>query len=406
MNNLLKYALGLLMFAFISCNKDNVDDTIKVDDPRDPKISITNNLLTRSLTSTEGLEIGCFEVLYPFSLVDVNNVNYTIADEEDWNEVLQDSGLVIIVDFVYPITIADENGIESTIQNVEQLSEAFSTCLPDGGWSESDFPAYNINESNSCYTMSFPITLKKVDGSTVSAVDEEEYNELLASDQYFFVFPFSLKDENNVTITVNNTDELFNLLISCGGVVVDTAVIDWQTGFDYIGCYQIEFPLNIQLDNGTTVAVLNHQELCDIMLTGHFAGYAYPLSLISPAGQTITVNNEAELQEALNECIVVTEITNSAFILYAGTVADSTIIGGNETCYSINYPISVNAIGNGAVQTLTVNNDAELINIIFTGLYISVDVNYPVSVTLTEDNTVVTVNSNDELLNLLMSCGN
>lgn len=404
MNNILKYALGLILFAFISCNKDNIDNTIKEDDPRDPIVSVTNSLLARSLNSEEGLEMACFSVLYPFTLVDVNNENYTIANEDDWNEILQDSGLVFIVDFVYPITIADENGIQTSIQNVDQLTEAFSACLPTGGWTESDFPAYNINEANSCYTMNFPISLKKADGSIVVANDEEEFNELMASDLYFFVFPFNLKDENNVTLVVNSTDELFNLLISCGGVVVDTTVIDWQTGFDYIGCYQIVFPLNIQLDNGTTVAVLTHHELCDIMLTGHFAGYAFPLSLITPDGQSITVNNEDELQAALNDCVEVMEVTNSAFILYAGTVADSTVSGGNVACYSINYPITITAMGNGAIQTITVNNDAELMNLIFSGQYISVDVNYPVSVTLTEDNTVVIINSNEELLNLLLNC--
>lgn len=404
MNNLLKYTLGLLLFAFISCNKDNVDNTIKIDDPGNPKISVTNSLLARSINSADGLEMACLSILYPFTLVDVNNVNYTISNETDWNELVQDSNLVFIVDFVYPITIVDINGVQSAIQDVDQLTEAFSTCLPDGGWTESDFPAYNINEANSCYTMSFPITLKKQNGSSVTAANEEEYNQLLASDLYFFEFPFNLKDENNVTIAVNSTDELFNLLISCGGTVVDTSVIDWQTGFDYIGCYQIVFPLNIQLDNGTTVAVLTHQELCDIMLTGHFAGYAFPLNLIAPDGQTITVNSEQEMQDAINDCTVVTEVTNSAYILYAGTVADSTVAGGNAGCYTINYPITVNAMGNGAIQTITVGNDAELLNLIISGQYLAVEVSYPVSVTLTEDNTVVTINSNEELLELLITC--
>lgn len=408
MNNLLKYALGLLLFAFISCNKDNIDKTINIDDPHIPEISVTNSLLTRSLTSAEGLEMGCFEVLYPFSLVDINNVNYSVSSEDDWNNLVQDSNLILIVDFVYPITIVDANGTESNIQNTDQLVEAFSTCTPTGGWSDGEFPAYNINESNSCYSIHYPISLENQNGSIVLANDEAELNTILANELYFFVFPFQIEDESNSIITVNTVDELFNLLMSCNpGGGVDTTIIDWEEGFSYIGCYEIVFPVNVILADatGTTISVTSGEQLTEIFLTGQFFNFGFPLTVNDPNNQVLTFNNEMELNEAVNDCFGSPPGgVNSAFLLYSGTVADSTATGSGTPCYTINYPLTVVAQGGGAVFTLILNSDSELINVLVSGQYISVDVSYPVSVTLTEDNTVVSINSDEELLDLLINC--
>ena len=408
MNNLLKYALGLFMFAFISCNKDNIDDTIKIDDPHTPEISVTNSLLTRSLTSAEGLEMGCFEVLYPFTLIDIDNNNYTISDEDDWNNLLQDSNLILIVDFIYPITISDSNGDETTIQNTDQLVEAFSTCTPTGGWAEGEFPAYNINESNSCYNIHYPISLESQSGSVVVATNEEELNTLLANELYFFDFPFQLEDETNAIITVNNVDELFNLLMSCNpGGGVDTSVIDWHEGFSYIGCYEIVFPVNVILADatGTTISINTEEQLIEIILSGQFYNFAFPLTVTDENGQTLVFIDENELSEALDDCSGITPGDfNTALLLLTGTLSDSTSTGVNEACYSINYPITVLAKAGGAIQTIVLNSDADLINVVLSGQYVSAEISYPISVTLIENNNTITINTDQELFDLLVNC--
>lgn len=407
MNNLIKYVFALFMLAMVSCNKDNIDDTIKTDDPHTPAISVTNSLLTRSINSGEGLEMGCFDVLYPFTLVDVDNNNYTINTESDWNALVQDSNLYIIVDFVYPITIVDANGEETTINNTDQLVEAFSTCTPTGGWSDGDFPAFNINESNSCYTLQYPISLESQDGTVVLVENETELNTLLANELYFFVFPLQLIDETNQTITINAVEELFNALTACNpGGGIDT-FIDWETGFNFIGCYEIVFPVNVILADavGTTVSVENAEQLTELILSGQFFNFAYPITVTDENGQTLVFNNENELNEAMEDCFGIPPGgNNTAYLLYTGTVTDTTATGIHEACYSINYPITVVAQGGGTTQTIILNSEQELIDLLVSNQFSSIDVSYPVTVTLLDNNTQVVLTSDDELINLLINC--
>ncbi|MEM1214314.1 MAG: hypothetical protein AAGJ82_01420 [Bacteroidota bacterium] len=265
---------------------------------------VTINPLMSSLTETEDvqLDLGCFTLNYPFAVVDIDGETYTISTDSEWETVLVEEETEI-VDFVYPLEVTYSDGETVVVEDGEALFDAFATCPPQGGWTAEGFPAYEINFENSCYTIVYPIALVDLAGDELLVNDEEELVTAVTSAPHFFVFPFSLQHQDGEVIEVNDIDEIFNALFSCSGWdSTDSTGVDWETGLEYVGCYTIEFPLDVVNGEGEVVTVNNHMELCDLMLYGDFAGYAYPLSLIAEDGTVTVVNSEDELHAALEEC--------------------------------------------------------------------------------------------------------
>jgi hypothetical protein len=390
----------LLIFVIASCNKEtNIDEIDKKDDPTKVEIEITNSLLERSVVQSNGLDMECFTILYPFSVVDINNKISVIQSESDFTFLFQDSVNNTIVDFVYPLSI-DDDGIKSQINNIDELSTAFAECVPDGGWTQGDiFPAYLIDLDNSCYTMVFPISLKNDQGSITIVNNETELNQSVASEVQYFVYPFALKNESNTTTTVTNNETLFNALISCGGFEIDSFSIDWETGFNSIGCYELKFPANIVLKNGSIKTVNNHEELCALMLEGKMKEYAFPLTIINENNEEIVVNNIAELEEKIEDCTPDLDGDFGAFLLYSGAVDSS----GVSACFTINFPVTLYTYDfNGNEQeTIAGNLETFVITILNGGM---VKLKYPVSVVLLKDNSTVTIEKQEDLFEILAEC--
>ena len=388
-----KYSLLFLaaLLIFTSCGKDNMDEVGTTVDPPVTQDTEYNPLLNRTLMSSDGVLLDCFTVNFPFEMVDEDGQTYLVESEDDWNN-LWDQDEIVCVDFVYPLNITDADGAASTIADVDALAEAFASCLPDGGWDEGDFPAYLINADNSCYELVYPISLVDINGETTVVNDEAEFNGAVAEELQFFVFPFNLLHEDGAEITVANIDEVFDALFSCSGWD-DDEDIDWEVGFEYIGCYTIAFPLDVINGDGEVITVNNHMELCDLMITGELAGYAFPMTITDEDGNDIVVNNQDELDAAIDDCPEVVEPDESIFLLFS-LYSDLNF----TDCYTINYPITILLEDASSIE---INNNIEFDNSMSNENIIGMVI--PVSVTLT-DGTVVELNNENDYFNLISGC--
>lgn len=400
MNNLFKlfWIIGIAGLLFTSCQKDNiVDSDVDVDLPEVENVEI-NPLIARSGGgSGGGLDFDCFVIETPFGLVAEDGTVYEINEEDDIADIFMDEDSIIIVDFEYPLTIVFEDGEVETIEDGEDLSEAFAECVPGGGWDEDSFPAYLIDETNSCYTIEFPLDLQDTDGEITTVNNEDELTDAVASDIYFFVYPFTLIDEAGNTIVVGDTDSMFDALIACNGFEVEDSLFDWEVGFEYLGCYELAFPFDVVTGNGDVVTVENHMQFCDLMLEGGIQDYAYPLTLVDQEGEEITVNNEDELNDALEDCPDIWFFGPDAVLLLAG--AEPYEVGA-EACYDIIYPVTtLNEVGDVFTFDDQVSFIEALNNSSF-GLFVE----YPVTVILTSDNSEVELEDAEDIFEILADC--
>lgn len=393
------FALPLLLTSFLlaSCNNENIDSTDTPDpDPQTEEVTI-NPLVGRSVSATGGLELDCITVLYPFELVDDIGNNYTVVDENSFTTLFLDSDAVI-VDFIYPLDIEDGDGATISISDNTELADAFSSCLPTGGWDEESFPAYDISDDNSCYELVYPLSLVAVDGSTIVVNDAAEFDAAVASQLYFFTFPLSLLDEDGMTVTVADVDGLFDALFSCGGWNSDSLDIGWEDDFEYIGCYMVEFPMSIVLVDGTTVTVNNHMELCDYMLRGEMVDYGYPLTLTDVDGTTVVVNNQEELYAALEDCeYQFADCAGLTDLLWFGT---QPLSSDSTACYVLDYPVS---FSDDQGTTATLGDQVSFDSAVTNGQILGFCPDYPLTLTY-QDGTTATINNEVELFSAFTVC--
>ncbi len=156
-------------------------------------------------------------------------------------------------------------------------------------------------------------------------------------------------------------------------------------------CYEFVYPLTLAYNTGTTVTVSNETDLIAVLESEtnqlYINGIAFPFNLIAPGSTTpITISNESEFWSIINACDMDTY--------------DDYISSGS--CYSFVYPFSFLMSNN---QTVTLNNDQELINL---ATQQGNDDNYIVNLvypfTVQQNNTTTVINNDYEYAQLNNDC--
>ncbi len=389
----------------VACTKENLDEKNIVKEEVVPEETVlTNSLLNRSNgdEETAGLDLDCIVIEYPFSVVDAEGEEYLLNSDEDFFELLEDSTSgVQIIDFVYPLTVTVDGESES-IEDGEELAEIFSECVPDGGWTEDYFPAYLVDEDNSCFSLVYPVNLVNESGETVVANNEEEFVEKITEAIHFFSFPITLINEDEEEIPVNDVDEMFNVLFSCNEYYDgDSTDFDWEDGFEFIGCFEIEFPFNVELPDGSIVSVEDHEAYCDLLLQGEVSGFAYPLTLLDDEGNEVIINSEEELEEVLEDCDDINSNVGDFVILIAGAFPVDSTANPPTPCYSISFPIDVvYSDWSGESFNHTFASIEEVVEFDF----IVTELIYPVTIVLSESEEEVELNSIQDILEVIQDC--
>jgi hypothetical protein len=395
------WLFSLILLGLCSCNKEpNIDNETKTPDV--PVLSVSNSLLSRSSAGIAGLEMNCFQITYPFSLVDIDGKQYTVSSDDDYKLLDQDSTIFDLVDFVYPISIlANKDPMPKTIVNLEGLIEAFSKCTPVIWTEENGIPAYLINEDNSCFTLQYPISLKNDLGNIVVANGESELNEHVANDLYYFVFPITVNKNDGAKLAITDINALFDALLSCNHY--NDSIIDpnWLNGFNMIYCYELQFPCTVNLVNNTMSTLNGIDELNLTLLQGRFESYGYPITLKDSDGVIHIAENELAFNLLLDDCNPNPITSGNAIILFIGALDSANT---NVPCYTIQFPITLESYADTSFIALSVVNDiVGFAQVLTSQNFFKVDVKFPVNLII-KDGTLVTIKNEDELIMLIEQC--
>lgn len=391
----------LAFFLVIGCDENSDVITIE-EDTVTPSIEIINSLMTRSLSNNDTISsdvyiLGCYEIEYPFSFVNVDGTTIQINSETQLEEIFSSNEANSIIDFVYPINLKSEVLGNIDVNNIEELTEAFASCFPV--YHTDGLPAYLINFDNSCYELQFPVSLKKVDNSIVQIADEESFNIAVAQDLHFFNYPLTLKHETGSVIIVQDENELFETLANCSTVeIIDS--LDW--GGSVFGCLHLNYPLEVILLSGQTAVVNNENEFTSYLCTGQLGDFKFPLSLTKEDGTVVVANDDGELSRLIDECFGGGgNGGQDLIILLSGTPLDSL-----SACYNIQFPISATKTSEiGVSSIIEFNSYPDILNEVFNGelgnLY---TLQYPITVILIVGNETKVINNFEELIQLLSDC--
>ncbi|WP_309608618.1 hypothetical protein [Flavobacterium sp.] len=205
----------------------------------------------------------------------------------------------------------------------------------------------NIIDGSSCFSVQLPVTVI-VNSQQITVASQSQYQLVLTAMNAFsndddlvnFIYPITIKFKNFSTRVVSNSNQLDDILEDC----------DEDNDLDEIDCLAIKYPITMNIYNtnnqiASTVSIQNNIQLFSfiINMTGNIvAAINYPISVINSSGQSITINNNTELQN---------------IILASADDCDDDNIGGNGN------PAFISIICSGSWKVsyfLNSNNDQTL----------------------------------------------
>lgn len=197
---------------------------------------------------------------------------------------------------------------ESFSENTEALNKESQLTNVLRSMSVNDTESDNVIDSTSCFKVKLPVTVT-VNGHQIVIAEASQYDDVATilnesqEDQDFisFVFPITVENRDYDETVVNNQDQFDTMIDSC-----DTTV--QSIGDD---CVSLVFPVTVYTYNSgfqmqSTNVVASNKELHVTLLNlgaNEYYSVGYPVSLKVNDGAGITVNDNNEMLEAINNAL-------------------------------------------------------------------------------------------------------
>jgi len=391
----------LMLFALFntSCKKDVAENTETEQSRQESEVvrSVVTSFRSIASQSTQnGSSVNqtqsalnsyfCFDFVYPISIVYNDGTTQSLADDNEFAQAIVDQTAGhYIIDFVYPFDVL-QNGSTITINNDVEFENLINSCT-------TITPVVPIQST--CFDYVYPISIEMSDGSTVVVNNDTELDNLFmnANNNLYpvdIVYPFDVI-QNGQSLTINNSVEFNALLDSCYGCGVVASFMPPSAAFDQ--CFDLNYPLDLMLDDGTTITVNNNTEYDDAIfaMTPPFVvDFVYPVSATDDNGTTYTFNDIYEFSQALMNCSMSPAGGSQLPVSYL------------YDCVDLVYPVTI-IMSDGTTQVANdVNEYDAIVGSTNTSVY-AVDFQYPVNISY--NGQTYTVNSLDEIfINYVSNC--
>lgn len=166
----------------------------------------------------------------------------------------------------------------------------------------------NVLDNSSCFSVVLPVTVI-VNDQQIVVNSQAEYQTVQDAIDAFsndddivnFVYPITIQYQNFSIQVLQDSDDLDDVLDDCGE----------DDDFDEIDCVSFNFPIvinvydaNNQLAN--TITINNNAELYNFLENledNEYIAIQYPISLIDSNGNSITVTNNNQLEDVIEDSI-------------------------------------------------------------------------------------------------------
>ncbi|MBR9914382.1 MAG: hypothetical protein GYB32_06060 [Algicola sp.] len=205
-------------------------------------------------------------------------------------------------DFVYPLTLSYNNDTTVTVNSLEDLVQIL------------------INSNNELYIdgIAFPFDVETYSEDTDAIVvvtinDEQAFIDLLASCNFenFSCDCYEVYDP--VCVEIEAPDgQLFLMTYpnacyaECDGFTQEDFAENCADDYNSPGgidCFEFLFPLTIITDNNQTITVNSQEELDNALYNSYYFNFQYPFQVaLYDQAEVVTINNQGELEALLDDC--------------------------------------------------------------------------------------------------------
>jgi len=264
-----------------------------------------------------------------------------------------------------------------------------------------------------CFSIVYPVTLVFEDGTTAAVDGPQAIREALRAyvaengrpgSRPEFEYPYDVELEDGTIQTLNSKEDFLALLQECGFEPGNGRPGFGRPGFGGPGpdrpfflrpnpCYSLVFPVTVEFPNGRSLEVDNRAELLRLIRRWNKKfehrprrpRLQFPFEVeLSEDGTLVTIEDIEGLRELLQGCRE-----------------------NIKPCFTINYPVNI-ALPDGSSQEA--NSREEAIEVFRTWRQSNPtsserpQYEYPLEVRLTEDDSTLTVETPEELQDLVGNC--
>ncbi len=241
-----------------------------------------------------------------------------------------------------------------------------------------------------CISIDYPFEMTRFDGSTVDISSEEDYFLALEDEGTLvdFVYPLAVTDQDGLSFTVNDLDELAETFADCvpntgwGDEFSEWFFPAWLISYEN-SCYQLVYPVTLLDVDSSAVTAEDENELIQVLSDGNIYSFAFPLSLLDEDGNPVAAVDVEDLFDLLSAC---NPFQGGGFGI------------GTFVCYELGYPATLLLLDG---STLVVNDIDEFAMVLMGGEFAGFG--FPLTLVDEEGNEIV-VNNETELDEALINC--
>jgi hypothetical protein len=166
----------------------------------------------------------------------------------------------------------------------------------------------NIMDNSSCFSVVLPATVI-VNGQNIVVSTQADYQTVQDAIDAFsndddivnFIYPITIQFQNFSTQVLQDSDDLDDVIDDCGE----------DDDFDEIDCISFNFPIVINVYNANnqlanTITINNNTDLYNFLENledNEYIAIQYPISLIDSNGDNITITNNDQLEDVIEDSI-------------------------------------------------------------------------------------------------------
>ncbi|MFK8057817.1 MAG: hypothetical protein AB8F78_16945 [Saprospiraceae bacterium] len=243
----------------------------------------------------------CFTIDYPINIIDFNGAVVSVADENAFSALVLNGGFA---DFEYSFTVTLVDGTSVTIADGDDFNELLNDCFGIVTY-EVDALAF-IAQSfvDSCYSLVYPFDID-VDGVTTTIVDETAASAFVNTNSHAgIIFPIDVVKGTQI-ITLANAQEYDDLISNCYGQGSGAvpASIFFVIAINDGSCYTLAYPVTTLNYDGTTSVLTSETEVMDYLMAQQDGIVQFPLDVIETAtGSTLNLASEIDFFALLTSC--------------------------------------------------------------------------------------------------------
>ena len=290
-----KLLIALTIFAlFSACEKNELVD------PESDLLGLTALELRDGGTYGAAGGARCAELVFPVTVDFPDGTSAEAADREALRGLMEawktnNPGTRERPLIAYPHNVVLADGTVVTINNEEALKAVFAECMPAGKGKGRGGKHHGKGRGGQhCFTPVFPVNLAFPDGSVVEVVDAAAFEGLIkawrasnpgATGRPEIQFPFQVELTDGTLVMIEGEEDLVAVKQSCRRIKP---------------CFELVYPVQFLLPDGTTVEVGSHAEQCEVLRQWRLdnPGVSGKPELVFPVTITYTDGTQAEIADA------------------------------------------------------------------------------------------------------------